>query len=207
MQGNWGEAGWKWLQANWDDQQRVLPRYWNGGPTFGATRQGAPVVDVSWYAANAYCRWLLRHWAELVEAQANPGFQPGLVRLPTEVEWARAAGGEKPEKRYSWDSPGQATYKLDEILRRVNIYESGIGHTTPVGMYPLGASLPFGLWDLAGNVWEWQANFADEDHTWLGLRGGSWNYLEELARVAACSTAPPDLPWYFAGFRVALLPS
>ena len=206
MPGDWGETGWKWLQADWDEQQRILPRYWND-PTLGAARQGAPVVEVTWYEANAYCRWLQRHWAGLPEAQANPGLQPGLVRLPTEAEWARAAGSERPEKRYPWDAPGQATGGLDEILRRANIRESRIGRTTPVGMYPLGVSQPFGLWDLAGNVWEWQANFYRKEHDYLGLRGGSWDGIEDLARVASRDLDRSEPLWLNRGFRAGLFPS
>ena len=180
MKEDWGEAGWEWLRSRAckdedtsPDGKRVFPRYWND-PRFGAAQRGIPVVGVTWYEANAYCRWLQRHWSDLEEGEANPGCQPALVRLPAEAEWGRTAGGEQPQERYPWDAPGQATQEQSEILKRANMGENGISHTTPVGMYPEGQGKPFRLWDLAGNVWEWQANLFNKDHDFLALRGGSW---------------------------------
>ena len=146
------------------------------------------MVGVTWYEANAYCRWLQRHWSDLEEGEANPGCQPALVRLPAEAEWGRTAGGEQPQERYPWDAPGQATQEQSEILKRANMGENGISHTTPVGMYPEGQGKPFRLWDLAGNVWEWQANLFNKDHDFLALRGGSWRHYHQSARVAVRST-------------------
>ncbi|MEW5869294.1 MAG: SUMF1/EgtB/PvdO family nonheme iron enzyme [Chloroflexota bacterium] len=179
MQGDWGEAGWEWLQSALQREAavdgRIYPRYWND-PRFGVARRGVPVVGVTWYEASAYCRWLARHWGELEEGPANPGLRPAQARLPREAEWALAAGGEMPRERFPWDAPGAVTQEkeLEEILRRANV-EGKIGRTTPVGMYPLGASWPFGLRDLAGNAWEWQANFVDKDHDYPALRGGAWS--------------------------------
>jgi formylglycine-generating enzyme required for sulfatase activity len=164
--GDWGDTGWKWLQEVLQhkeaslDGKRVLPRYWND-PRFGIVRRGAPVVTVTWYEANAYCKWLLAHWDELEESQQNLALKPARLRLPLEREWELAAGGTQPEDRYPWDAVGQATDDAQEILRRANVGDE-IGRTTPVGMYPSGASQPYGLFDLAGNVWEWQANYLDE---------------------------------------------
>ena len=58
-----------------------------------------------------------------------------------------------------------------------------MGRTTPVGMYPQGFSEPFKLADLAGNVWEWQANLYEKDSSFLALRGGSWYSNIDLAGV------------------------
>ncbi|MEA2008947.1 MAG: SUMF1/EgtB/PvdO family nonheme iron enzyme, partial [Chloroflexota bacterium] len=130
-----------------------------------------------------------------------------LLRLPTENEWVMAAGGEDPQGRYSWDKEGQATEEVDEILRRANVDESGIGRTTPVGMYPLGVSSQ-GVWDMSGNVWEWQANYEDDDRDWLVLRGGSWYYYRRYARVSARDLSPPDDLWSSSfGFRLVAPPS
>lgn len=211
--GDWGGAGWEWLQMalkNKDasaDGKRVYPRYWND-PRLGIARRAAPVIGITWYEANAYCKWLLAHWEEQEEGESNPGWKPGLLRLPLEGEWELAAGGAKPEGRYPWDKAGQATTEVDEILRRANVNASGIGRTTPVGMYPQSASQPYGIFDLAGNVWEWQANYRDKDHDVLALRGGSWNNHLDLARVAVRYDDLPGSAWFhLIGFRVLALPS
>jgi len=74
-----------------------------------------------------------------------------------------------------------------------------------VWMYPQGAS-PRGVRDLSGNVWEWQANYYDKDHDFLGLRGGSWDYHWSDARVAARANLRPSSRWDNYGFRLVALP-
>ncbi len=208
---SWGEAGWEWLQealkGNFSPDGRVVyPRYWND-PRFGAVRRGAPVVGITWYEANAYCRWLLRHWAGLDEASANPALRPGEVRLPAEAEWIAAAGGDRPGERYPWDAPGEATRGEREILPRANTREGKIGRTTPVGLYPSGASQPYGVWDMAGNAWEWQANFYPGRDGVLALRGGAWLNESGYARLSERHRYDPDNEWYVdLGFRVLARP-
>ena len=133
--------------------------------------------------------------------------KPSEVRLPTEKQWAQAAGGDEDKKRYPWDK-GAATDKTEEVVQRANISESGLNRTTPVWMYPLGASTS-GVMELAGNVWEWQANYYSGSHSNLGLRGGSWIDSADGARVAFRVNYRP-LNWYISiGFRVvaSFLPS
>jgi formylglycine-generating enzyme required for sulfatase activity len=73
-----------------------------------------------------------------------------------------------------------------------------------VWMYPLGQTAG-GVWDLAGNVWEWQANFQDRKNNWLALRGGSWLSSLRFARVEVRLSGPPDFDWLnHDGFRVVL---
>ena len=210
MQETWGEEGWNWLQGalqekNYDVQDGVLlPRYWRN-PRFGLNRRAVPVVGISWYEASAYCNWLLQNWDDLEEGRQGLK-KPNEIRLPTEKQWAQAAGGDEDENRYPWDK-GAATDKTEEVVRRANIRESGINRTSPVWMYPLGKSAE-GVMELAGNVWEWQANYNDKDHRWMGLRGGSWDDDEDLARVAIRYDGPPSLRRLGIGFRVvAFLPS
>ena len=117
------------------------------------------------------------------EASANSGFTPRQIRLPLDMEWTIAAGGDRPDGRYPWDKPGKATTDVNEIIKRANIYKSKIEHTTPVNQYQEGIS-PYGVMDMAGNVWEWQTNYRSMKEGWLGLRGGSWDLNEGyVARV------------------------
>jgi formylglycine-generating enzyme required for sulfatase activity len=152
---------------------------------FGGDDQ--PVVGVTWYAARSYCLWL-----SLVESK---GDHSDLYRLPMEPEWEWAAAG-KEKREYPWGN-AEPTPKL------ANYIESNIGATTPVGSYPEGAT-PEGLYDMAGNVWEWQENrFGYEKYPDLrALRGGSWLVNTELLCCSARSVNVPEL-WYFViGFRV-----
>ncbi len=213
---DWGAEGWDWLQEmlkreREDVQDGILfPRFWRD-PRFGIARRAAPVVGISWYEANAYCKWLAANWENLEEGKLGLD-KPGELRLPTEKEWETAAGGTRlpsssgrgggGEGRFAWDEPGEVT-SGDEVLRFANTSESGINRTTPVWMYPQGESYPYKLMDMSGNVWEWQANFYDKDHDVLGLRGGSWNDLMGLARVSARSYFyPPGHLWSRIGFRL-----
>jgi formylglycine-generating enzyme required for sulfatase activity len=210
MKKTWGDDGWKWLQETLKDKdyspdgKQLFPRLWTD-PRFGIVRRGVPVCAITWYEANAYCKWLQAHWGELEEGRDNPDLRPVLVRLPTEAEWIAAAGGDKLQERCPWDLPGRLMEDA-EIIQRANVDEK-VGRTTPMGMYPLGVSQPYGLWDMAGNVFEWQANHYRSGSQSLALRGGSWGHRTDLARLSARDYDPPDDVWSSYGFRVVVFPS
>ena len=203
----WGKEGWEWYQEPkyWngirekDEAGKIIPLYWHES-RFGNARQTVPAVGVSWYEANAYVQWLLRHWEDekLGYAKNNPNLQPKLIRLPLESEWEKVTS----EKEYAWGD-----LKVEkEITRFANTSESGISRTTPVWQYVLGTS-PSGVMDLSGNVWEWQANYRDDKKNRLSLRGGSWYYIRRGARVAIRDVSDPNDGGYDIGFRLCLLPS
>jgi formylglycine-generating enzyme required for sulfatase activity len=109
-------------------------------------RDDHPVVHVSWDDAVAYARWAGK-------------------RLPTEAEWEFAARGGLDAKPYTW---GDQTPSDDRILANiwqgefphVNKATDGYGGTAPVGSFPPNG---YGLYDMAGNVWEWCADWFDRD--------------------------------------------
>ena len=145
-----------------------------------------PVVGVSWYDAKAYCLWL-----SLVESK---GKEDNLYRLPNEAEWEWAAGG--GEREYPWGSKPSPTPDY------ANYNGSKTESTSPVGSYPKGAT-PDGLYDMAGNVWEWQENWSDTDKRFRAMRGGSWLSLSEfLACSSRYGNSPVSRSGNYGGFRV-----
>ncbi len=152
-----------------------------------------PVVDVYWYDANDYARWLAQVTGED-------------WRLPTEAQWEKAARG-TDGRIYPWGNRWDHT--------RANTRDGGPGRTTPVGSYPGGTS-PYGAQDMAGNVWEWtsthyqlypyQENDGREDRDNLAnmvLRGGSWdNYPLDARAAYRFHTVPSDASDYNIGVRL-----
>ena len=148
-----------------------------------------PVVGVTWYAARAYCLWL-----SLLEGER------GIYCLPKEEEWEWAAGGRQGTtgekvRNYPWmEEKGEPSSTLAN-------YNNNIGTTTPAGNYPAGAT-PEGLYDMAGNVWEWMANWYNKDEDWVAWRGG--DYIDK-ADALRCSSRVSSNPRYYVinvGFRV-----
>lgn len=127
-----------------------------------------PVVNVTWYEAAAYCAW-------------------AGGRLPSEAEWERAARGTEARK-YPWgNEPPEAS--------RANYDETKAGAATPVGLLPRGAT-PEGIQDLAGNVWEWTADWYETGKSRV-IRGASFSGAR-LRRAAVRD-------WYDPGSRVGLV--
>ncbi|MCU0237293.1 MAG: bifunctional serine/threonine-protein kinase/formylglycine-generating enzyme family protein [Acidobacteria bacterium] len=161
----------------------------------GWGRLQRPVIHVSWEDADAYCRWLSQKTGRR-------------FRLPSEAEWEKAARGKYPWGR-SAPTANHANMKGSK---------DGYAATAPVGSFPAGAS-PYGILDLAGNVWEWMADFYDPGFyraspdrdprspasgTSRSVRGGSWANGSELIRSANRSSESPVSRLNILGFRVAM---
>ena len=128
----------------WIDLERQSPERprWDYG--------NHPREMVSWYKATAFCRWLTARLRAAGKLSSNEE-----VRLPTELQWERAARG-TDVREYPWGEgyqPGCAN--IDETDKNGGPYY--LRQTSAVGIYPQSAS-PCGALDMAGNVWEWCLN-------------------------------------------------
>ena len=147
----WTPMGFKWLRS----RPQTEPGFWDD-PRFNAPRQ--PVVGVSWYEVVAFCNWLTATSSPVTTGEER-GRGGRRFRLPTEAEWEKAARGAIDARVYPWGDRYEAN--------RANTAELGLGCTAPVNAFSLGAS-PYGVCDLAGNVFEWT----------LSKWGKNWQEME-----------------------------
>jgi len=177
---------WIDLSGKWGKEKCRISKQ-RGNYVVETSYEEHPVIYVYWYGAEAYARWAGK-------------------RLPYEVEWEKAARGTEG-LIYPWGS------KFDKRL--CNSFESGIGHTTPVNTYPQGKS-PYGCFDMAGNVWEWCADWYDNNNDKTGRRlkgpesgsdrvsrGGGWGISSEYCRASYRYDFHPSVRNYNLGFRLA----
>ena len=120
------------------------------------------------------------------------------MRLPTRAEW-EAVARSKHGLEYPWGAA-----EFDPAC--ANTKESNLGQTTPVDMYPAGRSAD-GLWDMAGNVFEWTADRDEKNKEQVWAKGGSWywdkDYAKSSAAVVWLIRNDRDLN---SGFRVVVVP-
>jgi formylglycine-generating enzyme required for sulfatase activity len=165
-----------------------------------------PVVHVSSNDTGKFCQWL--------SARERRRY-----RLPTEAEWEYAAR-EADGRKYPWgDQEGRGD--LANFADRNTVFawsdreiDDGFAESAPVGAFPLGAS-PFGMEDMAGNVWEWCLDFME---TYRGTpkvnprgavsgakriyRGGSWKSRFNSLRTTTRGANVPNYTCNDLGFRI-----
>jgi CubicO group peptidase (beta-lactamase class C family)/formylglycine-generating enzyme required for sulfatase activity len=176
-----------------------------GEPTFGdVAKADHPAVCVGWEEAQTYCQWAGGH-------------------LPTEAQWEKAARA-PDRRRYPWGDEFDGTLlnycdAQCEHSQKDETYDDGFAETAPAGSYLAGAS-PSGALDMAGNVWEWVADWFSEDYyakapaedppgpddgTLRVVRGGSWFTDGMGSRAANRFKTAPATYYSLLGFRCVLV--
>ena len=167
----------------------------------GWGRENRPVIHVSWNDATAYSDWL----------SEKTGLK---FKLPTEAQWEKAARG-----------PGGLIYPWGNVynMYNCNSKDGELKKTSPVGTYARGKS-PYGCMDMAGNVWEWCAEWYDKDYYKISpaknrqgpvsgdkpdkrvMRGGSWDRESIELRCAKRGNGNPRSNFDHVGFRLVCVP-
>ena len=184
-----------------------------------------PVVNISWFDVQEYGKWTGK-------------------TLPSEAQWEKAARGgiwldgdalaskdnSKPRRKYPWgdeapnaDNNWRANYNAEPRYGK----NHGTKSSSPIGKFYQGMS-PYGVMDIAGNVWEWCLDWFDEDYYSYSprenptgpaqppateekpsrvLRGGSWYIGSRLLRVSARRSRPPDGKGASCGMRCVVIPN
>jgi iron(II)-dependent oxidoreductase len=193
----WSDDGWAWVR----EHGIARPLRWTPDGREGRFERldpidpALPVMHVSWYEADAYARYAGK-------------------RLPTELEWEKAAAW-GPDA----DSPRPYPWGRDEPTpERANLGQTAFG-PVPAGALAAGASA-YGVLGLVGDAWEWTASdfrgypgfraypYPEYSEVFFGsnyrvLRGGSWATRRRVARNTFRNWDYPQRRQIFAGFRCA----
>ncbi len=156
-----------------------------------------PILNVSWKEANEYCEWLSKKTGQNYS-------------LPTEAQWEYAARGGNKSKNYQ--------YSGSENINKVAWYDET---TFEKGPRAVGSLKPneLGIYDMSGNAWEWCLDYFGKyssstqsdpqgpaSSPFKVIRGGSWYYVGNLARITARDGPYPHYTNYNYGFRVVRKP-
>jgi formylglycine-generating enzyme required for sulfatase activity len=204
-------AGWRWKETN----QIQSPKFWNLSQTpywrsdeYSRSAE-TPVLGISWYEAYAYAKWAGK-------------------QLPTAAQWEKAARGTSEQYgnreevgvgyKYPWGNDffkGQTPPEYHLCNWRLLYWKYGYPDKTkiwttdgcklgvaPVGSYSPAGDSPYGVADMAGNVWEWCLDWHKEFPQLKTLRGGAWfaSDMDQL-RTAFEYGIGPETRSHYIGFR------
>ncbi len=187
-----------------------------------------PVVHVNWDDAQAFAKWLTEKERQEGKLSAGQSY-----RLPMDWEWSVAVGLNEPRDGTpvaksgkianvypwgrQWPPPPGAGNFADQTSKTgwpmanynsggatcIDGYQDGHAFTSPVGNFMTNS---FGLYDMAGNVWQWCEDWYDDNKTHRVLRGGSWHDAipEVLLSSHRWVRFPPDRKFGSGGFRLVL---
>jgi formylglycine-generating enzyme required for sulfatase activity len=178
---------------NWDRENR----------TYNKGMDNHPAVLVSYDDAVEFCKW-------------RSAKEEGDFRLPTEVEWEKAARG-TDGREYPWGNDFDykmlncADYHVGKALKDYDewaeAFEDGFYKnnknkvlTAEYGRFTEGVS-PYGCLDMAGNVWEWTDSIYEDQETEKVMRGGSWNFESYYCRCTDRDGSNSDNTNINVGFR------
>lgn len=187
----WSDAGWIARNKGWHYRNDwkpsgtpwTEPLYWQNKQWNGSEY---PIVGISWYEAEAFCNWLSSITGESIS-------------LPDNQQWQYAARG-KDAFKYPWGNKWDCR-KCNNSVSPCNSH-----HTSPVMHYEDSGSSPFGVIDMAGNIWEWCLTDSTHHSDSKVVCGGSWYAANEKLFQSSY------VGWYYAyarsndyGFRLICL--
>ncbi len=183
---------------------RLFPKmpgtaWYNEHPNAGKWKwkDNHPIVNVTWQDAQAYCKWLSKKTGDK-------------YTLPTEAQWEYAAKGGNKSKNYK--------YSGSNNVNEVAWYDETTHEQGTKAVGTLKAN-ELGIFDMSGNAWEWCNDYFGKytkstqtnpkgiaNSPFKVIRGGSWYYIEYLARLTARDGPRPTYTNYNYGFRVVKTP-
>ncbi|MCL4506726.1 MAG: SUMF1/EgtB/PvdO family nonheme iron enzyme [Chloroflexi bacterium] len=190
-------SGYAYTGNGWADVKGADWQHPKGPGSDLGGKDNHPVVLVSWDDAVAFCAWVRQVTGRN-------------VKLPTEAQWEKAARG-TDGRIYPWGNSAPDATRLN--------FNMNIKDTTEVGKYSPTGDSPYGAADMAGNVWQWTADwYGDTYYTnspasnpqgptsgqYRVMRGGAWGIDPATVRAAFRDRLGPTLRYDNLGFRVVV---